>query len=326
MGAGLIAMRAEHFTFTADDWAQLYVYCWLPDDEGDTKAVVHIAHGLAEHAGRYEHVARFLVTQGYAVYANDQRGHGRTAKTPAELGHLADTDGWQRIAKDLVQMCTEEKQKHEGLPLILLGHSLGAQLAQQMAYEQGDLFDAIAMSGPNGKVSPLAHAGKLIARFERLRLGKRGRSQLINRLSFAEFNKNFAPNRTAFDWLSRDAAEVDKYINDPLCGFIATTQTWVDILDAMTEIAQPGNRARIRKDLPLYLFSGHHDPVNEFGNGLEALVEAYRNQGVRSVRFKLYPAARHETFNETNCLEVLNDLLDWLNLVVIQAGEKILAR
>jgi alpha-beta hydrolase superfamily lysophospholipase len=319
-------MRADHFIFTADDWAQLFVYRWLPDDEGDTKAVLHIAHGLAEHAGRYDRVARFMANQGFAVYANDYRGHGRSITTPEDLGHFADANGWQRLTQDLVQMCTEEKQKHEGLPLILLGHSLGSQIAQQMAYEQGDLFDAIAMSGPNGKLSPLVHAGKLITRFERFRLGKRGRSQLVEHLSFGEFNKSFAPSRTPFDWLSRDPAEVDKYINDPLCGFIATTQSWVDILDAVTEIAKAENRARVRQDLPLYLFTGHHDPVNDFGAGLETLVAAYRKNSVRSVRFKLYPDARHETFNETNRAEVLNDLLDWLNLVVIQAGEKILAR
>lgn len=319
-------MRAEHFIFTADDWAKLSVYRWLPDDEGDTKAVVHIAHGLAEHAGRYERLARFLTDNGFAVYANDYRGHGRSAATPGDLGHLADHDGWRRIATDLVQMCTEEKQKHEGLPLILLGHSLGSLLAQQMAYEQGGLFDAIAMSGPNGKLSTLVKIGGLIARFERLRLGKRGRSKLTNKLTFEEFNQHFAPNRTAFDWLSRDEKEVDKYVSDPLCGFMATQQSWVDIIDALLEIAKPENRARVRKDLPLYLFSGQHDPVNEFGAGLEVLVAAYRQNNVRSVRLKLYPNARHETFNETNRTEVLNDLLDWLNLVVIQAGEKILAR
>lgn len=319
-------MKADHFTFTADDWAKLFVYHWLPDNEDEVKAVVHIAHGLAEHAARYEPVAAFLTANGYAVYANDHRGHGRTAQSPAELGHFADIAGWNRIAKDLVQMCAEEKQKYEGLPLILLGHSMGALLAQQMAYEQGDLFDAIAMSGPNGKVSGLAQAGKLIARFERLRLGKHGRSQLINKLSFEAFNKAFVPNRTPFDWLSRDEAEVDRYINDPLCGFVCTTQAWADLLDAVTEIARPENRARVRKDLPMYLFSGHRDVTNEFGAGLEMLVAAYRKHNVRSIRFKLYPDARHEVFNETNRAEVLSDLLDWLNLVVIQLGEKILAR
>jgi alpha-beta hydrolase superfamily lysophospholipase len=319
-------MKASHFTFTADDWAKLFVYCWLPDEVDAVKAVVHIAHGLAEHAGRYQRLARFLTANGYAVYAHDQRGHGRTATSAAELGHFADVDGWRRIAKDLALLCAEEKDRYEGLPLILLGHSMGALLAQQMAYEQPGLFDAIAMSGPSGKVSGRARLGKLIARFERMRLGTRGRSKLLHLLSFDSFNHGFKPARTRFDWLSRDAAEVDKYLTDPHCGFICTTQTWIDLLDAITEIARPENRARVREDLPLYLFSGHRDPVNEQGAGLEALVAAYRQHGVRSIRFKLYPDARHEVFNELNRDEVCNDLLDWLNLVVIQLGNKILAR
>jgi alpha-beta hydrolase superfamily lysophospholipase len=149
---------------------------------------------------------------------------------------------------------------------------------------------------------------------------------LLNSLSFEAFNKAITPHRTPFDWLSRDEAEVDRYIQDPLCGFIATTQTWVELLDAMLEIARPENRAKVRVDLPFYLFSGHRDPTNEFGNGLEALVAAYRQHGVRSIRFKLYPNARHEVLNEINREEVLNDLLDWLNLVVIQLGNKILSR
>jgi alpha-beta hydrolase superfamily lysophospholipase len=165
-------MKARHFTFTADDWAQLFVYRWLPDAEDESKAVVHIVHGLSEHAARYEHVAQFLTDNGYAVYAHDQRGHGRTAGRPEDLGHLADDHGWRRITQDLALLGAEEKQAHEGLPLILLGHSVGSWLAQQMAYEQGELFDAVAMSGPNGKVSGMARLGAWIARCERLRLAQ----------------------------------------------------------------------------------------------------------------------------------------------------------
>lgn len=311
-------MRTDPFLFTADDGAQLFVHRWLPDNENDIRAVVHIAHGLAEHGARYEPVAKFLTDSGVAVCANDLRGHGRTAVQSGELGHFAAEDGWGRIATDLVQICSELRRQYAGLPLILLGHSLGSYLAQQMAYEQGDLFDAIAMSGLNGNVSPLVAVGRFIARFERLRLGRRGRSQFLNRLSFDGFNKPFAPNRTPFDWLSRDAEAVDRYVEDPWCGFIATTQSWVDILTAIPEIARSENRLRVRKDLPLYLFCGHRDPVSEFGNGLETLVAAYHQHGVRTVRHKLYPGARHELFNELNRAEVLNDLLDWLHRDVIQ--------
>jgi len=312
-------MRTDPFLFTADDGAALYVHRWLPDNDGDIRAVVHIAHGLSEHGARYAEVAQFLTDSGIAVFANDHRGHGRTAADSDEMGHFAATDGWGRIAKDLVQISSEQKRQYSDRPLILLGHSLGAYLAQQMAYEQGDLFDAIAMSGLNGKVSPLVAIGKWIAKFERLRLGQRGRSRFLNSLSFDGFNKPFAPNRTPFDWLSRDAVEVDRYVQDPWCGFIATTQTWVDFLNAILEIARPENRMCVPKDLPLYLFSGHRDPVSDFGNGLETLVTAYHGHGVRTVRHRLYADARHELFNELNRAEVFDDLLDWLEQDVLPA-------
>jgi alpha-beta hydrolase superfamily lysophospholipase len=222
-------------------------------------------------------------------------------------------------------MCIEEKQAYEGLPIILLGHSMGSLLAQRLVYEQPDLFDAVAMSGPNGKLDPMVNVGKFIAKFERLRLGKRGHSKLINTLSFGGFNKHFPNAVTPFDWLTRDAQEVARYVNDPKCGFIATTQSWVDMLEGIPALHNPANHARIRKDLPLYLFGGKHDPVNEFGAGLAKLVDAYQQVGIRSIRHRLYPDARHEVFNETNRAEVLNDLLEWLDLIRVQVGEKILA-
>src|SRR5262249_11351828 len=234
-------------------------------DVGIGKALVHIAHGLAEHAGRYERLAEALTDSDYVVCANDHRGHGRTARTLEDVGHFGAEDGWNRAVKELGAICRAEKEANGNLPLILFGHSMGSLMAQQAIYKCPDLFDAAAMSGANGLVSPAVRFGKAIARFERLRLGRRGKSDLINRLTFDAFNKAFKPNRTAFDWLSRDEAEVDKYIADPLCGFPASTQLWIDLLDAITETAKPENRARIRRDLPLYLFSGMEDQVNGEG-------------------------------------------------------------
>jgi alpha-beta hydrolase superfamily lysophospholipase len=308
-------MRDDHFTFVADDGAKIFVYRWRPD-LGVGRAVVHIAHGLAEHGGRYERLAESLTNSGYVVCANDHRGHGRTAATQDDIGHLGDQGGWGRIVSDLGAVCREEKESHRGIPLILIGHSMGSLLAQHAIYSYPDLFDAAAMSGANGIVSPIVRFGKVIAKFETLRLGKRGRSDLINQLTFETFNKAFKPNRTAFDWLSRDEAEVDKYIADPLCGFTASNQLWVDLIDATLVAARPENRARIRKDLPLYLFSGMEDQVNAEGRGCTALAESYRQIGLRNVSYKIYPRARHETLNEINRDEVTGHLIEWADAVV----------
>ncbi len=113
-----------------------------------------------------------------------------------------------------------------------------------------------------------------------------------------------------------DEAEVDKYIADPLCGFTATTQLWAELLSAMPRIARPENRARIRKSLPIYLFTGGEDPVNEQSRGCVALAEDYRRIGLKSTSYKVYPRARHETLNELNREEVTAHLLEWLDALV----------
>ncbi|MBL0949289.1 MAG: alpha/beta hydrolase, partial [Pseudomonas sp.] len=152
---------------------------------------------------------------------------------------------------------------------------------------------------------------RLIAGFERWRLGPKGRSKVIDYLSFGSFNKAFKPNRTAFDWLSRDAAEVDKYVTDPLCGFVCTTQLWCDLLDGLQYITPVENLAQIDADLPLLVIGGSRDPVSD-GKRLGDLAGALREAGVRDVQLKIYPEARHELLNESNRDEVTAHLIDWL--------------
>lgn len=306
-------MKESHFRFAADDGAKLFVYRWLPD-VGFGKAVVHIAHGLAEHAGRYERLAEALTERGYVVFANDHRGHGKTAERLEDIGHFADENGWSRILHDIERIANSYSLDFPHHPIILFGHSMGSLVAQHLAVR--GLFDAVAMSGANGNVGALVRAGKLITRFERSRLGRRGKSELLNKLSFDAFNKAFRPNRTSFDWLSRDEAEVDKYIADQMCGFLSSAQLWVDMLEAITEAARPEFRARIPKQLPVYLFSGSRDQANNEGRGTTALAEYYRSIGMEKISYRIFTEARHETLNEINRDEVTGHLLDWFDAIV----------
>jgi alpha-beta hydrolase superfamily lysophospholipase len=304
-------MQSSSFTLEASGGISLFVYRWLP--EVPPRAVVQIVHGWAEHAGRYARMAEALCRQGYAVYADDHRGHGRTAPTPAELGYFADNDGWNRVLDDLWRVNQKIRADHPQAPIVILGHSLGSFLVQQFISEHGDSLVAAVLSGSNGKPPAIARLGKPVALLERLRRGQHGKSPLLQSLFFGAFNKSFEPARTPFDWLSRDTAEVDKYVADPLCGFDSQVQLFIDILDGLSEIAKPALQARIPKTLPIYIFRGSKDPV---GENIEQLRAAYRAAGLRDVTYKLYPDARHETLNEINRDEVTNDLIAWLNAVV----------
>jgi alpha-beta hydrolase superfamily lysophospholipase len=303
-------MRADTFTFQADDGMALFVYQWLPDEA--KRGVIHIAHGMAEHAGRYAHLAEALTAAGWAVYANDHRGHGRTARWSSELGFFARERGFQRVVRDLEQLIAHEKEENPGLPVVLFGHSMGSYMVQEFLIERGRSIQGAVLSGSMGKPSSLASAGRYVARAERRRLGERGRSALLNALTFETFNKAFAPTRTAFDWLSRDQAEVDKYLADPHCGFVVTTSLWVDVLDGVAEISRPERQARIPNDLPIYVFAGARDPVGQNAKSPGELVAAYRAAGLRNVKHRFYPGGRHEMMHETNRDEVVRDLVAWL--------------
>jgi alpha-beta hydrolase superfamily lysophospholipase len=307
-------MQSSAFQLAAPDGVAVHVYRWLP--ERPPKAVIQIAHGLAEHAGRYARVAEALTASGYAVYADDHRGHGRTARSPQELGFFAARQGWQHCIDDLWLLTRRIAADHAGLPVLLLGHSMGSAMAQDFMAQHAEALAGVVLSGSGGKPPALAAIGRVVARIERLRVGPRGVSALIHQLAFAPFNKKFAPNRTDADWLSRDEAEVDKYVADPLCGFRASVQLWIDLLDAIAAINAPGAASRIAKRLPIFVIAGASDPVSDGTKGLRSMLDAYRAAGLERVSHRFYEGARHELLNETNRDEVTRDLIAWCDGVV----------
>lgn len=302
-------MNHSTFWLTANDRSRLYVNQWLPD--GPAKAMIMLSHGMAEHSGRYARLAESLCAAGYGLYAPDQRGHGRTADE-GTLGLYAEKDGWNKVVGDLASLNQHIGQQQPGLPIILLGHSMGSYIAQAYLLHHSASLNGAILSGSNFQPVALYRAAGVIARLERARQGLRGRSALIDFLSFGSFNKAFKPNRTAFDWLTRDPLEVDKYINDPLCGFRCTNQLWVDLLGGLQQISKASNLAQIDPGLPIMVMGGECDPVSE-GKRLKSLAHALREAGCQNLQLTIYPQARHEVFNETNRDEVTADVLNWLD-------------
>lgn len=305
-GVWCLVMESLDFALQTEDGASLHVSGW--GVEGP-KAIVQVLHGMAEHGARYARLAEAFARAGYTTYAHDHRGHGRSISEGSPPGHIADSDSWNRMAADAHAVNREIAGRHPGLPIIVFGHSMGSFLLQQLLYEHPDDMVAAALTGSNGRPPATVTVGKLLARIERARLGRRSPSPIIQSLSFGAYNRAFAPARTDFDWLSRDPDEVDRYIADPLCGFAVSTQTWFDKLNALCRIANPDNVARVPKELPLYIFAGDQDPVGERGAGMRRLHGAYRRAGVRDVRLELYPGGRHEMLNETNRHEVMANLI-----------------
>lgn len=299
----------DTFKLTASDGTRLHVYRWLPQQPPG--AVVQIAHGMGEHAARYDYPARAFTAAGYAVYANDHRGHGHTAD-PALLGWLG-SNGWNRVISDAGELCEHIRRVHPDLPRVLLGHSMGAMLAQQFVYRYGARLDAVILSGSPGFPAPFrGWLSRAIARIERQRLGAEAESPLMQKLVFGQANRQFdTPDATGFEWLSRDREQVAAYLADPLCGFVLRAGSLEELFAGVRQSMHMENVLQIPRRLPMYVFSGSDDPVHGREQNLRRLLHRYREH-VERVDCHIYPGGRHEMLNEINRDEVIRDILAWL--------------
>jgi alpha-beta hydrolase superfamily lysophospholipase len=289
---------------------QLYVYRWAP--AGAPKAIVLIAHGMAEHAARYARLADELCAAGYVVYASDHRGHGRSARAE-DLGWF--DGGHAAVIADQERLRLRATGEHPDVPVFVLGHSMGSFIMRRYLCAYGHQIAGAVLSGTAGGKVGLVKAGKMLAFLESLRVGQRGKSPVLHATTFGEYNKRFKPNRTDADWLSRDPAEVDKYVADPLCGFEVTTTAWREVMLSIIEMQSPANVACMPKDLPIFLFSGSEDPVGGTA-GVRASVELLQAGGLTNVTHKLYEGGRHEMLNETNRDEVQRDIVAFFDGVL----------
>lgn len=300
-------MRAEYFSIATGDAHTISGTRWLPD--GEPRAVVQLFHGLGEHHVRYERFASAACDRGIAIVAHDHRGHGPSA---AELGIFAEVNGWQRVVDDGRRVRQSIDEAFTPGPRILLGHSMGSFIAQAYAMQHPDDQDMLVLSASTWAGRFVPSCGNLLARFEAWRTGDRGRSALLNAVGFGRFNNPFKPARTELDWLSRDEAEVDRYIEDPLCGGPYTCSLWKDLTSGMRGISSHDALARIPAGLPILLTGGSKDPVGG-ERGITKLAQHYEATGHSDVTVRIYPDGRHEMFNEINRDEFTRDLLDWID-------------
>lgn len=281
--------------------------------KGKARAAVHIHHGLAEHSARYERFASALSNAGYHAYSHDHRGHGFTTAKDAPQGVFSNRDGLEKVIADMHAVNRHIKSIHPDLPIIYFGHSMGGILGTNYCIHHSDTLDGAILWNFNVDGGPLVSVLKMMLRIERALKGSDVPSALASKLTFEDWNRKFKPNRTAFDWLSRDEAEVDKYVADPLCGFPASNGLWLELIKAIQLASTNSNLAKIRKDLPVNLLGGEADPSSTNGKSMERLAGRLRKAGVKDVSLSLLPDTRHETLNEINREEATAALIGWLD-------------
>lgn len=301
----------QEFTFTSSTGMnRIRARKYLPD--GEPKAIVQIAHGIAEHIERYGEFMEFLAGNGYIVVANDHLGHGKSINGPEDLGFFAARDGWNYVLRDMEKLHDRTAKEHPGLPYVMFGHSMGSFLTRTYLIKYPGKYDAAILSGTGHQAKAMVLGGYAMASAAVKLYGPRKIGEKLNGIAFGAYNKGFENPRTAFDWLTRVDAEVDKYIADPLCGFVATVSLFRDMMGGIKFITDQKNINTMSRTQPVYFMSGDCDPVGDNGKGVERAYKAFCDAGLHDVMIRLYPGGRHEMLNEVNKYDVYQDILAWL--------------
>lgn len=279
--------------------------------EGKIIAVLQIAHGMVEFIDRYENFAAFLASKGILVVGNDHIGHGGSVKSEEDWGYFGE-NGNRILLDDMHELTRLTKEKYPNLPYFLLGHSMGSFYARQYLGEFGNELDGAIIMGTGLEPLFVVKGGMFLCKLIALFKGWRYRSNFVNQVAFGSYGKKFEPLRTRADWLSKDEALVDWYINEPRCSFLFTLNAYYSMFEGIARLHDKKLLEKVPKDLPIFFVSGEDDPVGSFGKEVVYSVETLKEVGVKNIDMKLYPNDRHEILNETDKETVYADLYEWL--------------
>lgn len=283
----------------------------VPDAE--PRAIVQIIHGIAEYIDRYDEFMSFLADKGIIAVGTDHLGHGKSIESEEQTGFFAYDNGWDYAVRDEEVLRLAMHENYPELPIIVFGHSMGSFMARTLLIRYPDAFNAAIISGTGNQGAALVNGGLFMGNLVTGLKGAHHYSKFLNNLAFGSYNKIYDNPKTEYDWLSRDEANVQKYIDDPLCGFIPSCSLFRDMMTGVKFITNKKNLTAMNKDMPVYFMSGDMDPVGECGKGVQKAYNNFLEAGMKDVSIKLYPGGRHEMLNEINKDEVYTDILTWLD-------------
>lgn len=309
-----MAIKKEFYFPSVSGLADIHACSFFPEDKSTVKAVFQITHGMAEHLERYEKFASVLCENGFAVYINDDIGHGKSVKNDDELGYFGESEGWKNFVGDCHMLMEIAKKENPGKPYFFFGHSMGSFVSRSFTKQYADELTGAIFCGTSGP-NPAASVGTLLAKAVGKIKGSHYRSKFINNIAFGTYNKEFE-GRTDFDWLSRDNDEVDKYLADKYCGFLFTAYGFKDMFSLLSSVSSKQWAEEYSKKLPVLIISGEKDPVGAYGKGVRQVADMLKNAGKNNVTLHLYEGARHEILNESQCFDkVCDDIISWANSI-----------
>lgn len=305
-------MKTEFFVYDSENGTDIIHAVRYTPEDGAARCIVQIIHGMAEHKERYEEFAQFLTEYGYVVVAHDHPGHGSSVAEGGIYGYFGERDSATVLVEDAYRLTQMTQSLYPGVPFVVLGHSMGSLVLRNYLFRYGAGINAAIIMGTAMQPRVLVGIAKGLVAVQKAFFGPRHVSKLLDRLIFGGYNKRVAQKRTAVDWLTGDAECVDRYLEDPLCGFTFTVNGFATLFELLSRSANPENLAEMPKELPLYIVSGSEDPVGEYGAGVHRTYEVMKRAGMRDVTLKLYDGDRHEVLNETDKAIVMQDIYDWI--------------
>ena len=297
--------------FNASDGKPIAYKRFLPGTTA--RAVVLVGHGMNDYGDRFLPLAEALAEIGLAVYLPDLRGHGDT-DTGKARGYLADSDGFERVVEDLIELGDFAAKELGRIPLYYFGHSFGALLGMALSGMYGKYLEGVVLSAPPEKPSPfLDIAGNLVVSLGKHWKGAHAPAKLPRSMTFGAYNKTVPGAKTGSDWISRDQTVVDAYVVDPKCAFVCSYGFYEDLMHGVRKIYDEGFLESVPTNLPIYLFCGSRDPVIGMKEGFDKLSKTFRDLGLVDFEAKCYEGGRHESLNEINRDEVIADVVDWFS-------------
>lgn len=313
-------MVKEEFYFKSKDGKhRLHGVRYLPKEGVPVRCVLQIVHGMAEYVERYEEFAAFLTEKGFAVTGEDHLGHGKSLGRTGKQGYFCSEDPATALVENVHRLREITAKRYQGIPYVLMGHSMGSFITRNYMIRYGKGLAGVILMGTGMEAPARVKLAKTAAEAQKLLVGDRHVSHVIDKMAFGDYNRKVEEPRTDFDWLSRDSSRVDRYIADPLCGFVFTVNGFRTLFELIFRLYRREDLARIPKELPVHLVSGTADPVGDYGSGVKRTYHSLREAGMKRLSMKLYPGARHELLNETNRQEVMEDLCQWMGDTVLEA-------
>lgn len=305
-------IKKEEFTFDSRDGkTKLHAVRWIP--EGKVICILQIIHGMAEYVERYEEFARYMAEKGILVTGEDHLGHGKSVPEGGTYGYFCQQDPATVVVRDVHRLKKMTQEEYPGIPYVILGHSMGSFIFRNYLYRYGTGIQGAVICGTAYMPMPVIMCAKAVAKVQKLFTGDEHVSKLLDKVAFGSYNKRISQPKTKFDWLAAEETVVEKYIKDPLCGFIFTVNGFETLFELLCRAHKAENMRKIPKELPVFFIAGKEDPVGNYGEGVKAVYKDYADTlGIKNVDLKLYSGDRHEILNENDRQQVYEDLYPWI--------------